>query len=173
MAPQACTLKIQGHSRPPFQYLIFSMLKTDDQKFFQVLHCRHGRVFLGALHSVLDFFVFKYFKVTRSCFPRVSSHKQLLVSRVSPLFLRPFRAMSSNTRFTRNTRFSEMTRLLIWETRSGFYSTRHSEIFPDSILDSTRLDFGRGGTLIGRSRPWLNGSKSFEASFLGIILNLD
>ena len=99
----------------------------------------HGRVYSGALHSVLDFFEFEYFKVTRSCFPRVSSHKQLLVSRVSPLFLRPFRVMSNNTRFTRNIRFSEMTRLLIWETRSGFYSTRHSENFPDSILDSSRL----------------------------------
>ena len=124
-------------------------------KYQPLVPTSHGRVYSGALHSVLDFFEFEYFKVTRSCFPRVSSHKQLLVSRVSPLFLRPFRAMSSNTRFTRNTRFSEMTRLLIWETRSGFYSTRHSEIFPDSILDSTRLDFGRGGTLIGRSRPWL------------------
>ena len=132
---------------------------------FKSIEGSHGRVYSGALHSVLDFFELEYFKVTRSCFPRVSSHKQLLVSRVSPLFLRPFRVMSSNTRFTRNTRFSEMTRLLIWETRSGFYSTRHSEIFPDSILDSTRLDstrldstrldFGQGGTLIGRSRPWL------------------
>ena len=123
-----------------FWYKIFSIL----------LLISHGRVFSGALSSILDFFEFEEFQYTR--------RSSLLDSAVNRWTR--YSSFSSKIDFHRVTEFYWKYSTLKHErimSNIEFKVTRKSSTrlaifksFPDSVLDSTRFDFCRGGVPIGK-----------------------
>ena len=114
-----------------------------------LLASSHGRVFSGALSSILDFFEFEEFQYTR--------RSSLLDSTVNRWTR--YSSFSSKIDFHRVTEFySKYSTLKHARITSNieFKVTRKSSTrlaifksFPDSVLDLTRFDFCRGGAPIG------------------------
>ena len=110
----------------------------------------HGRVFSGALSSILDFFEFEEFQYTRRSslldstvyrWTRYSSFSSKIDFHRVTEFYSKYSTLK-HARITSNIQFKvtrkSSTRLAIFKS------------FPDSVLDSTRFDFCRGGVPIGK-----------------------
>ena len=132
-----------------FWYKIFSIL----------LLISHGRVFSGALYSILDFFEFEEFQYTRR-----SSLLDSTVNRWTQ-----YSSFSSKINFHRVTEFySKYSTLKHARITSNieFKVTRKSSTrlaifksFPDSILDSTLARLLSRRCAHRQTRPWLLASK--------------